>query len=170
MPYAFLYIANVVLVNWAFAHSPFYVLPLGGVWTPVALLVGFTFVIRDYAQRRIGHRVLPAMLAGSIISWYMSTPEIALASMAAFFSGELIDWGLYTFSGKPFSQRVLLSSALSTPVDSLVFLALIDMFSLATLLSMTLSKMAGALVIYLLARRQERTKTPALDPSGRAAP
>ncbi|MDR1396515.1 MAG: VUT family protein [Desulfarculales bacterium] len=155
MPYALLYIANVVLVNWAFAYAPVYVLPGGGVWPPVSLLVGFTFVIRDYAQRKIGHLVLPAMLLGGIISWYMATPEIAAASMAAFLSSELIDWGLYTFSGKPFYKRILLSSAVSTPIDSLIFLGLIDMFSPLTFLSMTISKMVSAFIIYSIARRRE---------------
>jgi uncharacterized PurR-regulated membrane protein YhhQ (DUF165 family) len=156
MPCALLYIANVVLVNWAFACSPVYVLPGGGIWPPVSLLVGFTFVVRDYAQRRIGRLILPAMLLGGIISWYMATPEIAAASMAAFLSSELIDWGMYTFSGQPFSRRILLSSAVSTPVDSLIFLSLIDMFSPVTFLSMTVSKMVSAFIIYSMARRRER--------------
>jgi uncharacterized PurR-regulated membrane protein YhhQ (DUF165 family) len=155
MYYALLYIINIVAVNCAFSYSPIYILPGGAAWTPVALLVGFTFVMRDYAQRALGHMVLPAMLIGGVISMGMASPEIALASILAFLSGELMDWAIYSFTGKPFSQRILLSSLVSTPVDSLVFLGLIDMLSPPTLLSMTLSKMLGAFIMFVIARRRE---------------
>lgn len=155
MFYALLYIVNIVALNWAFAYVPTFMLPGGIEWTPVALLVGFTFVIRDYAQREIGHKVLPAMLVGGLISWHMASPEIAVASMTAFMVGELADWAVYTFTGKPFSQRILLSSLLSTPLDSLVFLLLINMFSPVMLITMTLSKLLGALLVFFIARRKE---------------
>jgi uncharacterized PurR-regulated membrane protein YhhQ (DUF165 family) len=162
MYYALLYIINIVAVNCAFAYSPIYILPGGAAWTPVALLVGFTFVMRDYAQRALGHMVLPAMLLGGAVSMGMASPEIALASVLAFLSSELMDWGIYSFSGKPFSQRILLSSLISTPLDSLVFLGLIGMLSLPTLLSMTLSKMLGATIMFVAAKRKEN--------AGRRAP
>ena len=155
MQYALLYILNIVTINYAFMFVPPYELPGGVMWTPVALLVGFTFVIRDYAQREIGHKIIIAMFLGGIISFYMATPEIAVASIIAFLTGEFIDWAVYTFTGKPFSQRILLSSALSTPVDSIVFLAMIGMLSLPTVLSMTISKMIGALVVFYFARKRE---------------
>ena len=155
MKYAVLYVFTVVLVNYAFDIVPLLPLPGGEFWSPVALIVGFVFVIRDYAQREIGHMVLPAMLIGGLISWLMASPAIALASVCAFLTGELMDWAVYTFTRKPFSQRVLLSSALSTPLDSAVFLAMVGLFSFSSILMMTLSKMAGACIVYFLARRRE---------------
>lgn len=155
MKYALLYIFTLVLVNYAFDIVPLLALPNGDMWSPVALVVGFIFVIRDYAQREIGHMVLPAMLVGGAISWMMATPAIALASVCAFLTGELLDWAVYTFTRRPFSQRVLLSSALSTPVDSAVFLAMVGLFSFSSVLMMTASKMFGALVVFYLARRRE---------------
>lgn len=155
MIYAILYIINIVVLNWAFTIVPVIALPGDIMWTPVALLVGFTFVIRDYAQKEIGHKVLPAMLAGGVISWYMASPEIAVASMTAFMVGELVDWAVYTFTGKPFSQRILLSSVVGTPLDSLIFLLLIDMFSPVMLITMTASKLLGAVAVFYIARRKE---------------
>lgn len=155
MRYALLYVLTVVLVNFAFDKVPPLTLPGGDIWSPVALVVGFIFVIRDYAQREIGHWVLPAMLLGGLISWGMASPTIALASVCAFLTGELLDWAVYSFTGRPFSQRVLLSSALSTPVDSFVFLSMIGMFSVSSVLLMTASKMAGAVIVFFLARRRE---------------
>lgn len=155
MKYALLYILSVVAVNCAFELVPPLALPGGEIWPPASLAVGFVFVIRDYAQREIGHYVLPAMLAGGVLSWLLASPGVALASVCAFFTSEMLDWAVYTFTGRPFSQRVLLSSALSTPVDSIVFLAMVGLFSWSSVLLMTLSKMAGALIVFFIARRRE---------------
>ncbi len=153
MGWALLYIVNIVLVNWAFAYVPSVSLPGGAMWTPVALVVGFTFVLRDYAQRAYGHRVLVAMAVGGAISWFMASPEIALASMLAFLISEMVDWLVYTATGKSFARRILISSLLSAPVDSVAFLLLIGMFSPLTAICMSMSKLLGALVVYFIARR-----------------
>lgn len=155
MKYALLYVLFVVLVNYAFDVVPPLTLPGGEVWPPVALVVGFVFVVRDYAQREIGHLILPAMFLGGAISWLMASPTVALASVCAFLTSELVDWAIYTFTGRPFSQRILLSSALSTPIDSIVFLSMIGLFSFSSAVLMTVSKMVGAVVVFYLARRRE---------------
>jgi uncharacterized PurR-regulated membrane protein YhhQ (DUF165 family) len=157
--YALLYVFSVVLVNWLFAVVPPIVLPGGEVWPPVSFIVGFVFVIRDYAQRAVGHTVLFAMFTGAGLSYFMAGPEIAFASAAAFLVGEAFDWAVYTYTDRPFSHRVLLSSLASAPVDSAVFLLLINMAGLGTILIMTLSKLAGALIVFLLVRRRERAAT-----------
>ena len=157
MRYVFLYVFTVVLVNFAFDKVPLLTLPGGELWSPVALVVGFVFVIRDYAQRDIGHYVLPAMLLGGLISWLMASPTVALASICAFLTGELVDWAVYTITGRPFSQRMLFSSALSTPLDSIVFLSMVGLFSVPSVIVMTLSKMIGSIIVFFLARRREIT-------------
>ena len=156
MRYALLYIFTVVLVNILFSIIPLVTLPGGEQWPPVALVVGFIFVIRDYAQREIGHYILPAMLVGGVLSWFMADPVVAVASVCAFLTGEFLDWAVYTFTGRPFSQRVLLSSMISTPVDSAVFLLLMGYFSIPTVLLMTASKMVGAVIVFYMARYRER--------------
>ena len=156
MVFTFLYVASIVFVNWAFSVVPVLHLPGGELWSPVALVVGFTFVLRDFAQRSIGHGVLPAMFVGGIISWFMATPQIALASVCAFALGESFDWLMYTVTKRPFSQRILLSSLIGTPIDSLAFLLLIGAASLPGVLVMTLSKMVGAFFVFWLMRRRER--------------
>ena len=150
------YIGLIAGVNWAFAIVPPLVLPGGDVWSPVALIVGFVFVVRDFAQRRVGHKILFAMLIGIIISWVMASPELAMASAAAFAIGELADWALYTFTKKPFSQRILISSIFGAPLDSLVFLGMIGLASLSGIVLMSLSKIAGALIVFMLVRQRER--------------
>ncbi|WP_206214312.1 VUT family protein [Desulfovibrio sp. ZJ369] len=155
------YMALIVGVNCAFAVTPPITLPNGDLWPPVSLIVGFVFVVRDFAQRRVGHHVLWAMLAGCVASWYMASPELALASAAAFAVGELADWALFTFTRKSFSRRILISSLLGAPLDSLVFLLLIGLATPWSVLTMSLSKLAGSFLVFFLVRRREQREAGA---------
>ncbi|WP_291440257.1 VUT family protein [Desulfovibrio sp.] len=150
------YIALIVGVNYAFAVTPLVELPNGEMWPPLSLVVGFIFVVRDYAQRRVGHKVLWAMLVGCVVSWYMATPQLALASAAAFAIGELGDWALYTFTNRPFSQRILISSLVGAPLDSIVFLLIIGLATPWSIITMSASKLLGALLVFWLVRRREQ--------------
>ncbi|MBT7233732.1 MAG: VUT family protein [Rhodospirillaceae bacterium] len=150
----FVYIALVVLVNWAFTVVPLVKLPGGTMWPPVALLVGFVFVARDFAQREIGHYVLVAMAVGVGIS-YLFNPNVAIASATAFLISELADWAVYSFTRRPLSQRILYSSIIGTPIDSVVFLGMVGFLSLAGAAAMTASKLLGALIVWWLIRRRE---------------
>lgn len=153
--YTIVYIVLIVAVNYGFTVTPLVDLPGGEKWPPISLLVGFIFVARDFAQREIGHRVIIAMLVAGAISYFMADPFIAAASVAAFLVSEFADWAVYSFTGRPFAQRVLLSSALGTPLDSLIFLGMIGQLTLAGVAAMTVSKMLGALVVWWMIRRQD---------------
>lgn len=148
MFYVALYVLGIVTVNMAFSILPMASLGDFGVWPSASLIVGFIFVIRDYAQRAVGHKVVLAMLAGAALSYWLADPFVAAASLAAFLLSEFIDWAVYTWSGRTFAQRVLLSSAISTPIDSAAFLLLIGQFSIPAVLLMTLSKMVGAVAVW----------------------
>ena len=148
------YVACIVLVNVGFVHVPLVELGPLGMWPPMSLAVGAVFVLRDYAQREVGHRVLLAMLVGLVLSYYMASPYVAVASAVAFLVSEGADWLVYTVSKRPFAQRVLVSSAFGTPVDSVVFLTMIGHLSAAGVMTMTLSKMLAALLVWkALSRR-----------------
>ncbi|MDR2574336.1 MAG: hypothetical protein LBC94_08380 [Desulfovibrio sp.] len=159
------YILLIVGVNWAFSVTPAVPLPNGEAWAPLSLIVGFIFVVRDFAQRRVGHRILWGMLAGCAISWKMASPELALASAAAFAVSELADWTLFTLTRKPLSSRILLSGFIAAPLDSLVFLWLIGLAAPLSFLTMTASKLAGSLLVFLFLRRREN---PARTAQGNA--
>jgi len=153
--YTGLYIALIVAVNYAFSVVPLVKLPDGTMWPPVSLLVGFVFVVRDFAQREIGHRVLLAMLVGVAISYVMADPFIAMASAAAFLISELVDWAVYSFTGKTLSERVLYSSIAGAPIDSAVFLGGIGLLSPVGVIAMTASKLVGALIVWWMLRSRE---------------
>jgi queuosine precursor transporter len=149
------YVVLIVAVNYGFSVVPMVALPWGEMWPPMSIVVGLVFIARDYAQREVGHRVILAMLVAGVLSYFMASPFIAVASVSAFLISEFVDWAVYSFTKKPFAQRVLLSSALGTPVDSAVFLYLIGHFSVSGVALMTASKMIGALVVWQIIRRRQ---------------
>jgi len=153
--YTIAYVVLIVAVNYGFTVSPMVALPGGEQWPPISLLVGFIFVARDFAQREIGHRVIIAMLIAGGLSYVMADPFVAAASVAAFLISEFADWAVYSFTGRPFAHRVLLSSAVGTPLDSIVFLGMIGHLSMVGVAAMTLSKMLGALAVWWMIRRQD---------------
>lgn len=151
----------IPLVNWGFAHSPHYALPDGGEWAPMSIVTGLVLVVRDLAQREIGHTIFLPLLIAITLSFLLAPPEIAVASAGAFAISELIDWAIFTFTRRPLSKRILWSCGASAPVDSAVFLlgadaAIPGLFSWLTLATSVLSKLAGAVVVYLLLKRRER--------------
>lgn len=149
-----IYVASIVIVNYAFGVLP--ILPLGeGIVIPSAtILVGLIFVIRDFAQKEVGHYVILAMLLAGTLSYFLANPTIAIASVTAFLVSEFADWAIYSFTKRPFPQRVLLSSALGTPIDSALFLYMIGFFSVSGVIVMTLVKMIGALVVWWMIRKR----------------
>tara|TARA_R110000851_G_C12905366_1_gene548680 strand:+ start:50 stop:514 length:465 start_codon:yes stop_codon:yes gene_type:complete len=141
------YVLSIVLVNIGFV----FITPiplLGEMFPPMSLIVGAIFILRDFAQREIGHRVLGAMAVGAILSYFMADPFIAIASVVAFFISEIVDWAVYTYTKKPLGQRILLSSAIGTPIDSAVFLLILGFFSPLGFLLMTIAKMIAAVAIW----------------------
>jgi hypothetical protein len=60
---------------------------------------------------------------------------------------------LYTITKKPFHQRVWVSSLLSTPIDTAVFLFWIDQIHVGTFILMVLSKLIAAAVIWTLGNK-----------------
>ena len=154
MKYTVSYIALIVLVNWGFTVVPLMEMPGGEKWPPMSLIVGLIFVARDYAQREIGHRVIVAMLIAAALSYVMASPFVAVASLAAFLISEFADWAIYSFTKKPLHERILWSSAIATPVDSAVFLAVINHLSWSGVIAMSVSKMIAALVVWKILRKR----------------
>lgn len=145
------YVLAILLLNLGFSYVP--MVDLGfGMLSPMAVLAGLVFVLRDFAQRDVGHYVLIGMAAGAGLSFWLADPFVAYASVAAFAISELMDWALYTITKKPFHERVLVSSLVSTPVDTAVFLLLINGMTVGTFVLMVIAKMLAAVLIWALNR------------------
>jgi uncharacterized PurR-regulated membrane protein YhhQ (DUF165 family) len=144
-----LYIGSVVLVNVLFSVVPMIETPIGLV-SPVAMIVGFTFILRDFAQRKSGHSVLVAMAIATVLSYFLANPFVATASAIAFATAEIADYLIYTFSKTSFRGRILLSSLISAPVDTVVFLWLIDAFTPGTVALMIIAKLIAVAIVWNL--------------------
>lgn len=154
MKFNVIYFAAVVVANFGFSYLPMINLPGGQALAPMSFLVGFIFILRDYAQRELGHKVLYFMGLGVLASYVLADPFVAYASAVAFAISEAIDWLVYTYTKRPMKDRILISSAIGTPVDSSIFMMMLGFFSMPGLLIMTASKMIAAVAIYYwLARK-----------------
>ncbi len=147
--------ALIPFVNWSFTWAPN--IELFGSWAfnPVTIITGLVLVVRDFAQREIGHKVLIAMMIALAITVVLAGPKLALASGAAFAISELVDWILFTFTRFRLSTRVFLSSLIAAPIDSVVFLAGAGFFTIANVIMSITGKMTGAIVIALMIRKNE---------------
>ncbi len=156
--YTVVYMLAIVMVNYLFAYVPTFTV-FGELVTPVDIIVGCVYVLRDLAQREIKQYVIVAMLIATGISYAMADKSIAFASAAAFFVGELIDWAIYSYTKKPLSQRLLWSSAISAPIDSIVFLSLINQLNWLGFTLLNGSKLIGILLIWYFAMRHHQKLT-----------
>nr|WP_300998556.1 VUT family protein [Hyphomonas sp.] len=107
---------------------------------------------------------------GIAVAWsfFYSWPVIALASGIAFAVSEMVDWLVYTFTKYRLSTRILISSALATPVDTTVFLYGADLAKQMELglepgnslhplnwIVFVIGKMVGAVIVSYVIRRRE---------------
>ena len=150
-----LYIGAIVLLNWMFTAIAPWSTPLGDLYL-ANIVVGFVFVLRDYAQREIGHSVLAATAVGGVLTWFMVDPAIAIASITAFILSEAADWGVYSFLRRPLSQRILISSLIAIPLDTLAFQYLAGYLTPAAFATEIASKAVGVLLVWYLLRMRDR--------------
>jgi hypothetical protein len=182
--WAYIYVALIPFLNWTFGKN----VPqadlttlLGGVFgsaqpilfNPLTIATGMVFVVRDFVQREMGHRVLILMALAIAWSFYYSLPSIAIASATAFAISEGVDWLLFTFTKYRLSTRILLSSALAAPIDTTVFLygadlgsrlaaeasgvPFVPLLTPANWIFFVIGKMIGAVIVsYMIRRREER--------------
>lgn len=158
----FIYCISIVLINIGFDKIP--LIDLGfGMLSPMAVIVGGIFVLRDYVQRECGHYVLLAMAFGCVASYFLASPAVAFASLIAFGISELVDYLVYIHTKKPFYKRILMSSLVSVPIDSLLFLSLINSNTPATFVLMVASKLIAAIWIYYYVKRKDSQPAPATN-------
>ncbi len=148
------YMAVILILNKLFVIVPLFYIA-GELLSPLDFVVGIIFVFRDFAQREIGHRVIVPMIAAGLLSYVLADATVAFASMGAFFASELIDWGIFTYTRKPLSQRLFLSAAFSSPVDSFIFLYLLGQLNWLALTIMTITKIMGVILVLMLWRRTQ---------------
>lgn len=118
------YIGSIVAANWA--TSTFGLVPIGFglAVTAGTFAAGAALVLRDWVQTAGGRWwVAAAIGVGVVVSYVLAEPRIAFASAAAFAGSELVDWGVFTpIRRSSLARAVLLSSVVSAPADTVLFL------------------------------------------------
>lgn len=161
-----LYVGLMPVINWAFAGISTIPIPEdfgGGSWHPFTVITGLVLVVRDFAQREIKHWIFGAMLIGLALSTLTAWPVIVVASGAAFLISETADWAVYTFSKRPLSQRIMISSTISAPIDQLLFIYLASLvvpgiFAWGSIVTGIISKLVGAYFVSRVVAAQERRR------------
>ncbi|KJL45583.1 VUT family protein [Microbacterium trichothecenolyticum] len=129
-------LANV-LTNW-FGLVP---VGFGMLVTAGTYAAGLALLARDFVQRYAGTRwVLAGIGFGVVLSWFLASPALALASAAAFALAELADLLVYAWVRPAgFVPAAAASNVISAPIDTVVFLAIAGF-------PLTFDAMAGQLV------------------------
>ena len=156
------YILTVFGANWAI--STLGMVPVGfGLAAPAGVyFAGLSLTLRDFVQERLGRGwTIAAIVVGALLSALLS-PQLALASGAAFLLSELADFAVYTpLRHRHWLGAVALSNTVGTIVDSALFLSL-AFGSLAFLPGQVVGKTwvtAVAVLILWLWRRRQMTAT-----------
>lgn len=141
------YIVLIIIINCIFTYFPEISL-FGQSFNLADVTVGSIYIFRDFSQREIKHYVLLAMVIGGFLSYFLAVPTIAVASLLAFFTGEFIDWIIFTLTKKSLSERLLISSFCSCPIDSVVFLYFIGHLNWLEFTVITLTKFVGVFSVW----------------------
>lgn len=128
------YLSTIVAANWLTAHYGLVPIGFGLMATAGTYAAGLAFVARDLVQDVAGRlAVLAALAVGGVLSWFLSTPALAVASAVAFGLSELADMAVYTPLRKGgYVRAAVASNVIGTVVDTVVFLWLAG-FGLAPL-------------------------------------
>jgi uncharacterized PurR-regulated membrane protein YhhQ (DUF165 family) len=171
--WAAIYVGLMPLINWSFGVVESLPIPDsfgGGAFQPLAIVTGLVLVVRDFAQREMKHWVWGAMITGLALSMLTSWIVVVFASAAAFLISETVDWAVYTFSKRPLSQRIMISSTASAPLDQMVFIWLASqipgqegIFAWGTIVTGIASKLIGAYIVSRIVAARERRNAPQND-------
>lgn len=122
-----LFMASIPFANWYLDRHGFWDLGALGHIPSAVWVVGIAFVLRDLAQITLGRWwTWVAIVVGAVLSWWLATPTIAVASAAAFLWSESTDALIFT----PLANRgrfllgVTLSGYAASVVDSALFVRL----------------------------------------------
>lgn len=134
---------SIVLANWLTTHYGFVPVGFGLTATAGTYAAGLALVSRDFVHESLGITgAAVAILLGGLISYLVGSPQIAIASMAAFVVSEFVDTLIYTpLRERRWRTAVIASSIFGAITDTILFLWIAFGAS-----SLTLSILAGQLV------------------------
>lgn len=129
---AFIFLSCIPLANWLIQNVGSVCVPNGPCLIPVfpgvmapsgVLVIGLALATRDAVQERFGKGLVASLVVvGAMLSFAFSPAQIAVASAAAFFVSEMVDFAVYTWLRlKSQASAILLSGFFGSVLDSLLF-------------------------------------------------
>lgn len=122
-----LFMGCIPFANWWLDRHGLWNLGVLGRIPSAVWVIGIAFVLRDLAQITIGKGwTWAAIVVGTVLSWWLSSPSLAVASGAAFLWSESTDALIFT----PLANRgqfllgVTISGYAASVVDSALFVRL----------------------------------------------
>jgi queuosine precursor transporter len=127
------YIATIPAANFLIGHVGTVCIPQGPCLIPVlpgimapsgVLMIGAALLLRDLVQRQYGANwSLACVAAGTVLSFLIAAPALALASGTAFLFSELVDFAAYTpLARRRFYLALIVSCGAGALADSALFL------------------------------------------------
>lgn len=129
---AAIYIVGIIAANYVTTRYGFVPVGFGVTATAGTFFAGLALALRDVGQDVLGRRnVSLLILAGCVVSYGVSDAAIASASAVAFLTSEFLDMAVYspirrraTFGNQKWAAAMLLSGAVGSVIDTVVFLGL----------------------------------------------
>ncbi len=126
------FIGCIPLANFLIGNVGTVCVPNGPCLIPVApgvmapsgvLVIGLALALRDALHERVSREIVVVLIAvGGIVSLAISPPALAVASAAAFFLSELLDFAVYDrLRRRALVTAVLASGAAGAVLDSVLF-------------------------------------------------
>jgi len=163
---AVLFIGCILAAN--AVTSDFGMVPVGFglVATAGTYFAGLTFILRDALQDVAGKRwTLVVIALGAILSFFIASPFIALASAVAFGLSELADLAVYTpLRKRGYVRAAITSNIVGSIVDTIAFLTIAGFPLWAALPGQMVGKLAVtaiAVLAVVIIRAQRKAQVAA---------
>lgn len=142
-------LGGLLAANWVTTDYGFIPVGFGLMATAGTFFAGLTLAMRDLVQDTLGRiYVVGLILIGTVISFAIAAPAIAIASAAAFLISEMLDFAIYTplrakakVGDKRWAVAVLASNTVGAVVDTVVFLGIA--FGMASILPALPGQLVG---------------------------
>ncbi len=120
------FVAAIIAANWLTNRYGFVPVGFGLTATAGTYAAGSTFTLRDGIQDTLGRdAVLIAITVGVVISVFVASPGLAVASGVAFAVSELADFAVFTpLRPRSWTVAVVISGLVGAAIDTLIFIPL----------------------------------------------
>lgn len=118
------FLGSIPFANWWLEVHGLWMLPWLGAVPSGVWVVAFSFVLRDLAQVLLGRRwAWAAIVVGTVLTWWLASPALAVASGVAFAFSESADALIFTplADRGRFALGVAISGYAASAVDSALF-------------------------------------------------